>query len=128
MDLEEKLQILQSAKLLEAYENTPRPFNDPYVEMTSTEKSKLIIYLQELLEEQKRQVKAQQLQAETQRELAEKERANADQLMAKLDNMANQCTELLQLIKEQEKENARLKMEIAKVLKASAALVKRSKN
>lgn len=119
MDLEEKLQILQSAKLLEAYENTPRPFNDPYVEMTSTEKSKLIIYLQELLEEQKRQVKAQ-------REFAEKERANANQLMAKLDSMTNQFTELLQLMKKREKENAQLRMEIAKVLN-NAELIKRSK-
>lgn len=52
MDQEEKLQILRSARLLEEYENTPRTFNDPYAEMSDIEKSKLIIYLQELLEEQ----------------------------------------------------------------------------
>ena len=50
MDQEEKLQILRSARLLEEYENTPRTFNDPYAEMSDIEKSKLIIYLQELLE------------------------------------------------------------------------------
>lgn len=46
------------------YENTPPAFNDPYFDMSDIEKSKLIIYLQELLEEQKRQVREQQCQAE----------------------------------------------------------------
>lgn len=108
MDREEKQQILQSSRLLEAYENTPRPFNDPYIEMSDIEKSKLILYLQELLEEQKRQAKEQQ-------EIALKERARADQLMSKLD-------ELLELMKLQDKENARLKDELAQVLKANTSL------
>ena len=83
MDQEEKLQILRSARLLEEYENTPRTFNDPYAEMSDIENSKLIIYLQELLEEQKRQVREQ-------REIASSERARADQLMSKLDDMTKQ--------------------------------------
>ena len=84
MDQEEKLQILRSARLLEEYENTPRTFNDPYAEMSDIEKSKLIIYLQELLEEQKRQVREQ-------REIASRERARADQLMSKLDERMAQA-------------------------------------
>ena len=53
MDQEEKLQILRSARLLEEYENTPEPLTIHMLEMSDIEKSKLIIYLQELLEEQK---------------------------------------------------------------------------
>lgn len=113
MDREEKLQILRSARQLEAYENTPPAFNDPYVEMSDIEKSKLIIYLQKLLEEQKRQ-------AEEQREFALKERARADRLMEKMD-------ELLQMMKSREKENSRLKEELAKVLEANAALSEQQK-
>ena len=120
MDQEEKLQILRSARLLEEYENTPRTFNDPYAEMSDIEKSKLIIYLQELLEEQKRQVREQ-------REIASRERARADQLMSKLDDMTKQFSELLQLLKAQEKENAQLKEELAKVLKAHTALSEQQK-
>lgn len=87
--------------------------------MSDNEKSKLIIYLQELLEEQKRQVREQ-------REIASRERARADQLMSKLDDMTKQFSELLQLLKAQEKENAQLKEDLAKVLKASISLTKRS--
>lgn len=66
MDQDERDFILESAHKIEEWENTPRTFVDPYSDMTSEEKSKLLAYQQELL--------------------AGKERENAE-LHAKLDRL-----------------------------------------
>jgi septal ring factor EnvC (AmiA/AmiB activator) len=47
MDQSEKEYIYQSAQRLLEHENAPKVFDDPYSDMTSEEKSKTILYLQE---------------------------------------------------------------------------------
>ena len=38
------------AACVEAWENTPRPFDDPYSDMNTEEKSKLLVYLQQTID------------------------------------------------------------------------------
>lgn len=56
MDQGERDFILESARRVEDWENTPRRFVDPYQDMTSEEKSKLLIYQQGLIANKEREV------------------------------------------------------------------------
>ena len=67
MDKEERTRILTSSKLLKAREDSPEPWVDPYSDMSSDEKSKLLCELMAMhLRDEKRN----------------------EELMAKLDGLA----------------------------------------
>ena len=50
MDQAERDFIRRSAARVEEWENTPRPFDDPYSDMNTEEKSKLLVYLQQTID------------------------------------------------------------------------------
>ena len=50
MDQTERDFIRRSAARVEEWENTPRPFDDPYSDMNTEEKSKLLVYLQQIID------------------------------------------------------------------------------
>lgn len=51
MGQDERDFILKSAKRVEEWENTPRTFEDPYSDMSSEEKSKLIIHQASIIQD-----------------------------------------------------------------------------
>lgn len=110
--MEDKDFILESARRLERWENTPRRVADGYADMNRDELIRLIIYLQERLEE-------------TDLARRESDRKNAE-LSAKLTEltellrkgneatsaMAVQMSELTGQLKEERKETAKLRSEV----------------
>lgn len=108
MDEREKEHILQSARLLQEYENTPAAFTDPYSDMSDIEKSKLIIYQQELLARQDRQ--------------AEDLRRQIDALVALLAQSNATNASLMELIKSLRDEQAQLQSKMEELIKSNAAM------
>lgn len=106
MGQDERDFILNSAARLEEWESTPRSFEDPYREMTTEEKSKLLIYQQRLLDEQHRQVQEQS-------ETAAREKARADELLSKMDKMLAQQTAMMEMLASLRDENAELRKQLA---------------
>ena len=102
MEQDERDFILNSAARLREWENTPRDFDDPYRDMTTEEKSRLLIYQQQMLEEKRRQMGAIESQAA-------RERARADEQTAKLDKIMTQLSALTDMLGGLRDENARLR-------------------
>lgn len=50
MDNKEKELLLASSRLLQEWESGPVRFNDPYPDMTSEEKSKTMVYQQQMIQ------------------------------------------------------------------------------
>lgn len=108
MDQSERDFILESARRVEEWENTPRAFMDPYSDMTSEEKSKLLVYQQELL-------------ANKERELAELN-AKLDKLLESQTSMTVSMTGMASELKELRISNAAKDKEI----KSLTELLKRN--
>lgn len=77
MDNDERVWIQRSPRLLGEHENAPRIFVNPYSGMIPGEKSKLIIYQQELIE---------------------REKARADRVDAKLDKANDGISKMVELM------------------------------
>jgi putative transposase len=108
MPQDERDFILNSAARLEEWENTPRDFEDPYCDMTTEEKSKLLILQQQMLDERQLQVEAAE--------------ARAARSEAKLDKIMSQLSQLMDMVRQRDTENARLRDELAQADKKITAL------
>lgn len=106
MGQDERDFIINSAARLKEWESTPRSFEDPYRDMTTEEKSKLLICQQRLLDEQLRQV---QQQSET----AAREKARAEELLSKMDKMMAQQSAMMEMMASLRDENAELRKQLA---------------
>ena len=102
----ENKKILESARILERWENTPTPFEDPYSDMSDMEKSKLI----QLLIEQRDEAAGREMAALQNRitELIDQNSRLMKQNSHHMECLMNQICELTRLLKEKENENARL--------------------
>lgn len=101
----ENEKILESARILERWENTPTPYTDPYSDMNDIEKSKLIQLLMDQRDEaRRREEAASQESAALQNRIIELIDRNSRQM----EGLMDQICELTRLLKEKEKENARL--------------------
>ena len=110
--MEEKEFILESARRLERWENTPRPVPDDYADMNRDELIKLAIYQRERMEEMEAARK-------------ESDRKNAEltgriseltELLRKsneaMSTMAGQMSELIRQLKAEREESAKLRSEV----------------
>ena len=110
--MEDKEFIVESAGRLERWENTPRPVPDGYADMSREELIKLVVYLQDRLEEsdaarsKEREGLAAQVSALTDRisELTEQLRKTNESMSA----MAVQLSEQSRLLREKDREIAGL--------------------
>ena len=107
--------IYQNGKRIEEYENTPREFVDPYSDMTTEEKSKLILILQDMLRQREDEAK-------------KKDEKN-NQLNNKLDEMLrrqaesnSQIAKLTELLSEMQRSNLEKEKRIEDLLKEIADL------
>lgn len=103
MDQDERDFILESAQRKMEHEDAPRPFVDPYSDMTSEEKSKLLILLQGRLDDKDREV-------------VEQKAANAE-LNAKLDKLVESQTSMMVSMAEMTAELKNLRVENAALRK-----------
>ena len=115
MDKYEIEQILRSARLLEEYENTPASFVDPYSDMSEIDKSKLLVYQQELIQSLYRQMEDQRKESSSQ----------IERLIAKVDHGNESIASLVELIKSLRTENAQQKNDFSKSLNAKDAEIAR---
>lgn len=115
MDQSKRNFILESARRVEEWENTPRACVDPYNDMTSEEISKLLVYQQELLANKEREV------ANKERELVELN-AKLDKLLESQTSMTVSMTEMASELKELRISNAAKDKEI----KSLTELLKRN--
>ena len=106
MTSEEKDKILASARMLEQWEKTPAPWEDPYSDMTETEKSKLIeLLIDQRDESRRREEAASRKREELQKRISELMEQHTRQMASLMD----QICELTKLLKEKDIENAKLK-------------------
>lgn len=110
--MDDKEFILESARRLERWENTPRPVPDDYADMNRDELIKLAIYQRERMEE------LEAARKETDRknaELTDKLSALTEQLRKSnevMSGMAAQMSELMRQLKAERKEAAKLRSEV----------------
>lgn len=113
MASKENEKILESARILERWENIPTPWEDPYSDMSDIEKSKLIQLLMEQRDDQKRLLEEMRRREETlQKRVAELIDVNS----RRMESLTGQICELTRLLKEKEKENSKLqsRLDVAK--------------
>lgn len=108
----ENNKILESARILERWENTPTPFEDPYSDMSDIEKSKLIQLLIEQRDDLKRLLEEMRQREENSSRERDALQKRVTELMEvssrRMECLMNQICELTKLLKEKENENARL--------------------
>lgn len=108
----ENNKILESARILERWENTPTPFEDPYSDMSDIEKSKLIQLLIEQRDDLKRLLEEMRQREENSSREKDALQKRVTELMEvssrRMECLMNQICELTKLLKEKENENARL--------------------
>lgn len=113
MAIKENEKILESAKNLERWENTPTPYTDPYSDMSDIEKSKLIQLLMEQLEDQKRLLEdMRKREEESSRKndaLQQRLTELIDQNSRQISSLMDQICELTRLLNESKRENDKLK-------------------
>lgn len=109
--MEDKEFILESAGRLERWENTPRPVPDGYADMSREELIRLVVYLQERLEESDAARKADSRRmsemADKISELMELLRKSNEAVSA----MAVQVSDLMKQLKAEREESAKLRSE-----------------
>lgn len=112
MEQDERDFILRSAERVEAWETTPRAFADPYRDMTSEEKSKLLIRKDGRLEELERQsAESERQHSEVVgmlRELLLNQSRNDAGILKALEESRMETSELRSELEKSEKEKARL--------------------
>lgn len=105
--------VIESAKNLERWENTPTPYTDPYSDMSDIEKSKLIQLLMEQLEDQKRLLEdMRKREEESSRKndaLQQRLTELIDQNSRQISSLMDQICELTRLLNESKRENDKLK-------------------
>ena len=105
----ENEKILESARLLERWENTPAPWEDPYSDMSDIEKSKLILYLMEQREEQRKREESQQKQIAELMRNSQQTTEKLDKYIQQISALMNQICELTRLLKQKDQEISDLK-------------------
>lgn len=117
MASKENEKILESSQILKRWEDTPTPWDDPYSDMSEMEKSKLIQLLIEQRDDtRRREEQASREREALQRRLTELMEQNSRQIAdmterhsCQIAGLMDQICELTKLLKEKEKENAKLK-------------------
>lgn len=110
--MEDKDFILESARRLERWENTPRPVPDDYADMNRDELIKLAIYQRERMEEME---SARKESDRKNAELTDKLSALTEQLRKNneaMSAMAAQVSELMRQLKAEREEAAKLRSEV----------------
>jgi len=97
----ENEKILELARILERWENTPTPYTDPYSDMSDIEKSKLIL----LLMEQRDYLRKLQ---EEMRQREEKSSRERDALLQRIAELMEQICKLTKLIEERDRKISNL--------------------
>lgn len=94
MGQDERDFILESARKVEEWENTPRVFEDPYSDMTSEEKSRLLVYQQELLAVKEREIAGLHAKLDRLIESQNKSQEAMASMTASMSGMAGELREL----------------------------------
>ena len=122
MDTLETDFIYQNGKRIEEYENTPREFVDPYSDMTTEEKSKLILLQQRMLEEKEAQARSKDEEAKKKDAENARLHTKLDEVLHKLDESNSQIVALTQLLAQIQKDSSEKDRFIANLLSDNSNL------